>query len=395
MRSTMHEGSQLHRRADDRDLRQRQRASAPPEHALLALQRSAGNRATCGALQRFWIKERGSYRWETDKSKKRFYQQTAEMKWESPVYVPGRLTEEQVRTIESGVDGLETDAGVANRYPIVAGVLDVSAAADHDVSAVRAVLSMAVIGYHNAARMRAILDVFTTKEDRTDAVALLFARVNAQPWVLRPPLMQQKHWTKYVADPKNLEDDLKFVLGYVITTWDGLPGDGRTKLVGKLFNHQKGYDSAYDDAMQIEQMRMLGPVGAGADNIVREWLKGGPNTNPWTGRGLGASSGGGVSTRADLVYDRCIAGTPDEAEKKIFFAAVVQQMVGAGLGLEWTKLEALQAYLDENIDAIAGALADVHRYRTPKKDGPPPDPAVGVALAADARTFLRDISELF
>ena len=44
--------------------RLREPAPPPPEHALLALQRSAGNRATSAALQRFWVKERGKYRWE-------------------------------------------------------------------------------------------------------------------------------------------------------------------------------------------------------------------------------------------------------------------------------------------------------------------------------------------
>ncbi len=393
----MHESSRVRRRVDEREARERPRATAPSEHALLALQQSAGNRATCAALQRFWINAGGSYRWEADQSKQRWYRPTPEMRWDSwwnpwstksPVFVQG-LTDEQVRTIESGVAGLETD--VASRYPIVAEVLRVAAAAGIDGKDVRAVLSMAVIAYHNAARLRAILDGFTSKPDRTDAVDLLFSRLDAQPWASRS-LLQVKHRTKYVADPQSLEDDLRFVLGYVIERWDEMSGPARTKLVNRLFNHQKGYDSAYDDAMQIEQIRML---GAGPDNIVREWLKGGPNTNPWTGTGLGASSGGGVSTRADLVYDRCISGPPEEAEKKVFFAAVVSALVAAGIGLEWSQAGPLQAYLDENIDEIAGALADVHMYRTPKQNGLPPNPAVGAALAADARTFLSDIADLF
>lgn len=93
----MHERTRVRRRADERDTRERPCAPPPSEHALLALQRSAGNRATGAALQRFWVKERGTYRWEADESQKPSFLQTPEMKsdswWnplsrESPVYVP-------------------------------------------------------------------------------------------------------------------------------------------------------------------------------------------------------------------------------------------------------------------------------------------------------------------
>ena len=93
----MHGEPRVRRRVDEREERPREPSPSPPEHALLALQRSAGNRATGAALQRFWVKERGKYRWEADESKKGSFVQTPELKWDSswnpwskqsPVYAP-------------------------------------------------------------------------------------------------------------------------------------------------------------------------------------------------------------------------------------------------------------------------------------------------------------------
>jgi hypothetical protein len=51
----MHGDPRVRRRVDEPEERPREPAPSPPEHALLALQRSAGNRATGAALQRFWV----------------------------------------------------------------------------------------------------------------------------------------------------------------------------------------------------------------------------------------------------------------------------------------------------------------------------------------------------
>src|SRR4051812_5758178 len=96
------EGSRSRRRDGRREERDEPRAVQLPQHAVLALQRSAGNRATLAALQRFWVKEGTDYRWEADESLKPHYVQTSETRsswipWRSasPVYVekPGTSRE--------------------------------------------------------------------------------------------------------------------------------------------------------------------------------------------------------------------------------------------------------------------------------------------------------------
>lgn len=64
----------------------------------LDLQRLVGNRATTAALQRFWVKEGGKYRWESDEAKKRNFVATSETYWNwwhwsaTPVHVPPNET---------------------------------------------------------------------------------------------------------------------------------------------------------------------------------------------------------------------------------------------------------------------------------------------------------------
>ncbi|HEX6022981.1 MAG TPA: M91 family zinc metallopeptidase [Solirubrobacter sp.] len=101
--STVSERVRRSARAGRDDERDGQRHSQPPRHALLALQRSAGNRATCAALQRFWVKEGSDYRWEADETLKKDYVQTSETRsswfpWRraSPVYVEKPATSEEM-----------------------------------------------------------------------------------------------------------------------------------------------------------------------------------------------------------------------------------------------------------------------------------------------------------
>jgi hypothetical protein len=113
---------------------------------LLELQRTAGNRATRALLQRFWVKERGQYRWEDDVSTVSRYTRTDEnywsyyRPWPRPVYVP---LEEAVLISEDSLVGvgsvrrqvfvnrLRADLETVNSYQLGTRLLGKLATARH------------------------------------------------------------------------------------------------------------------------------------------------------------------------------------------------------------------------------------------------------------------------
>jgi len=139
----MVEGSRIRRPDGRHEEEHESRAAAPPQNVVLALQRSAGNRATGAALQRFWVKKGTSYSWKSNDALKPNYLQTSETheSWiprrkPSAVYVPkpglndemlGGWDEERPAIAASLLTDLQTVAATTQG----AGLLAKLAAARH------------------------------------------------------------------------------------------------------------------------------------------------------------------------------------------------------------------------------------------------------------------------